>query len=337
MINVGVIGIGSMGNCHLDIYAKRKDVKVLAISDIDPERLSGKSRATGNIEGQVTGAFDLATVRRYDEGMKLIADPEIDLVDITTWTPLHVHFAIAALKAGKHVLVEKPLAINSADARKLIAAAKKSKKFIMCAQCMRFWPGWVWLKEMAANKTYGKLLSAHFRRLASHPGGAFYTDGKRCGGAVLDLHIHDTDYIQSAFGILKAVQSVGYSTITGAIDHILTRYDYGKNGPMIIAEGGWAMAQGFGFTMQFTANFQKATAVFDLSTPNLKIIRDGKTEPVEIPAGMGYDHEIDYFLNCIATKRKPRTVTIESAAVSVKIVEAEVRSCRTGKRVAIRK
>ncbi|MFA7236637.1 MAG: Gfo/Idh/MocA family oxidoreductase, partial [Phycisphaeraceae bacterium] len=146
-----------MGNTHLDVYAKRKDVKVLAISDIDPDRLSGKARATGNIEGQAKGAFDLATVRRYDEGMKLIADPDVELVDICLWTPLHVEFALAALKAGKHVLVEKPLGINTADARKLVVAAKKSKKMIMCAMCVRFWPGWDWLKDAVANKTYGKV------------------------------------------------------------------------------------------------------------------------------------------------------------------------------------
>lgn len=337
MINVGVIGIGSMGNCHLDIYAKRTDVKVLAISDIDPERLSGKSRATGNIEGQVKGAFDLSTVRRYDEGMKLIADPEIDLVDITTWTPLHVPFALAALRAGKHVLVEKPLSINSVNARKLAAAAKKSRKLIMCAQCMRFWPGWVWLKDRVADQAHGKVLSAHFRRLASHPGGPFYGDGSRCGGAVLDLHIHDTDFIQFCFGVPKAVQSFGYSKNTSALDHILTRYDYGTRGPLITAEGTWALASGYGFTMHYTVNFEKATAVFDLSNPGLHLFAGGKMTPVELPAGMGYDHEIDYFLKCIATGTRPKTVTLDSAAKSVAIVEAEVRSAKTRQRVSIRK
>lgn len=337
MINVGVIGIGMMGNTHLDVYAKRKDVKVLAISDIDPDRLSGKARAAGNIEGQAQGGFDLATVRRYDEGMKLIADPDVELVDICLWTPLHMEFALAALKAGKHVLVEKPLAINTAEARKLVAAAKKSKKMVMCAMCMRFWPGWDWLKDAVANKTYGKVMSAHFRRVASHPGGKFYSDGKRCGGAALDLHIHDTDFVQYCFGKPKAVQSFGYRKITSAIDHIVTRYDYGEKGPMIVAEGGWAMAAGFGFKMQYTVNFADATAIFDLAAANpLTLIRGGKSEPVTLPAGMGYEREIDYLIGCIASGRKPKTVTLDSAAMSVAIVEAEVRSVAGGKRVAIR-
>ena len=169
MINVGVIGLGMMGNTHLDVYAKRPDVKVVAISDLNPDRLSGVVRAGGNIKGQAQGGFDIKSpdVKKYDEGMKLIRDKNVQLVDVCLWTPLHYQYASKALKAGKHVLSEKPMGRTAADAKRLAKAAEAGPGQFMVAQCMRFWPGWTWLKDAVTNNTYGAVKSAHFRRRRS--------------------------------------------------------------------------------------------------------------------------------------------------------------------------
>src|SRR5215218_9414997 len=226
MINVGVIGLGMMGQTHLDAYAKRADVTVVAISDKDPDRLSGKTRAVGNVEGQAQGGFDLAKAKGYAEGMDLIKDKAVDVVDICLATPLHVEYAIAALKKGKHVLVEKPLARTGKDAQKLANAAAKAKGMSMCAMCMRFWPGWTWLKDAVDQKTYGPVYSANFKRLASMPPGAFYANGELSGGAILDLHLHDTDFVQFVFGKPAAVFTQGYTKTSGQLDHVVTNYLY---------------------------------------------------------------------------------------------------------------
>ena len=336
MIKVGVIGLGMMGNTHLDVYAKRTDVQVVAISDANPDRLSGKERAVGNVEGQAQGSFDINTVKKYAEGKDLIRDKSVEVVDICLTTPLHLEFVKRALKAGKHVLVEKPMARTYRDAAKMAALAAKSDRAVMVAQCMRFWPGWTWLKEAVEKKTYGNVLAATFRRLGSHPGGPFYENGALCGGGALDLHIHDTDFVQYLFGMPKAVRSVGYTRITGETDHIATRYEY-DHVPMVIAEGGWAMAKGYGFTMQYLVNFENATARFDIGTPNpLTLMANGRAEPVSLSPGMGYEYEIAYFLECVRNGVKPTTVTPEDAANSVKIVEAEVKSVRSGRPVKIK-
>ena len=93
-----------------------------------------------------------------------------------------------------------------------------------------------------------------------------------CGGAILDLHIHDTDFVQHCFGKPKAVFSRGYSRPTNAIDHVLTHYLY-DDVPLVTAEGGWAMTPGFGFQMQYTVNFERATAVFD---PGREAVEQGE-------------------------------------------------------------
>ncbi len=337
MINVGVIGLGMMGNTHLDVYAKRTDVRVVAVSDANPERLAGKAHAGGNIEGQAKGGFDLNSpdVAKYKEGMKLIKDPNVQLVDVCMWTPQHLKYASKALQAGKHVMSEKPMARTAREARKLAEVAQSSPGTFMVGQCMRFWPGWTWLKEAVDNNTYGPVKAANFRRVAQHPGGAFYEDGERCGGAILDLHIHDTDFVQYLFGMPKSVFSTGYKKVTSAIDHVVTRYEY-DNVPMVTAEGGWVMSKGHGFKMQYCVNFDRATAVFDIGQKDqLILIENGESKSVAIEAKMGYELEIAYFLDCIAKGVKPTIVTPESAANSVKIVEAEVKSVITGKLVKI--
>ena len=334
MTKVGIIGLGMMGSTHLDAYAKHDKAKIAAISDINPARLSGEDKAAGNVEGQAQGGIDLSGAKRYPEGMELIADNDVELVDICLPTPMHMEYAIAALNAGKHVLVEKPVSRTHADALKLTEAAKKASTFTMCGMCMRFWPGWDWLKKTIDARTYGEVLSAQFRRVASHPGGEFYLDGEACGGGALDLHIHDTDFIQYCFGTPKTVYSRGYSRNTSKTDHILTQYIY-SDGKLVFAEGGWAMADGFGFQMQFTVNFEKATAEFSFDgNSNLRLAEPGK-EPrmLDVGTGMGYEREIDYLLNCIEQGTAPSTVTLAQAAESVRIVEAELNSVASGRAV----
>ncbi|MEX2216758.1 MAG: Gfo/Idh/MocA family oxidoreductase [Phycisphaeraceae bacterium] len=337
MINVGVIGLGMMGLTHLDAYAKRDDVNVVAIADKDPNRLSGKVKAVGNVEGQAQGGFDFDKPKKYEEGMDLIRSKRVDAVDICLPTHMHLEYAKSAIRKGKHVLIEKPLARTAKDAAKLVALAEKSAGVSMCAMCMRFWPGWSWLKDAVDDKRYGKVMSAQFRRVASHPGGAFYASGELSGGAILDLHIHDTDFVQFLFGPPKAVSSRGYSKVTTAVDHVVTHYIY-DDIPIVVAEGSWAMAEKFPFSMAYTINFEQATAVYTMGSDHpLTLYRPGNApEKVELEKAMGYDLEIDNFLNCIKNGTKPTTVTLADAANTIRIIEAEEKSVRTGKPVNVK-
>jgi predicted dehydrogenase len=340
MINVGVIGLGMMGLTHLDVYAGLEGVRVAAIADADESRRTGKVKASGNVEGQAQGGFDVTKVKGYADGMELIRDPNVQLVDVCLPTPLHKAFTLAALEAGKHVLVEKPLARTAADAFAIADAAEaahaKSGVLAMPAMCIRFWPGWTWVKQAIDDRRYGRVLAARFQRLASHPGGAFYSNADASGAAALDLHIHDTDFVRFCFGAPKAVRSAGYSKVTGGIDHLLTHYIY-DDVPLVTAEGGWCMQKGYPFQMAFTLNFERATAVYDLNAAQpMMLYQDGKpAEAVKLEPVMGYRLEIEYFVRCIAEKRPPQTVTLRDAAEAVRVVEAEVQSARTGKEVSL--
>jgi len=185
-----------------------------------------------------------------------------------------------------------------------------------------------------AEKRYGAVRAATFRRVASMPAG-WYRDGKISGGAALDLHIHDTDFVQYLFGMPKAVSSRGYAKTSGEIDHIATQFIY-DDVPLVTAEGSWCLADGYGFTMQCNVNFENATADFDLAREQpLRLSENGRTEPIDCGPGFGYAAELRYFVDCVKKGQKPTVVTGDDAVRSIKIVEAEVQSARSGQMVRI--
>jgi predicted dehydrogenase len=198
---------------------------------------------------------------------------------------------------------------------------------------MRFWPEWSWLKKAVEQNTYGEVLAAQFRRVSQFPNGTFYRHGQHSGGAVLDLHVHDTDFVHYCFGLPDAVTTAGYSHQTTELDHVMTRYHF-SNRSLIFAEGGWAMAAGFGFRMQFTVNFERASLAFDIDHPDrLMLWEPGRpARKIETPRGLGYEHEIDYLLRCIESRERPSVSTIRDAARTLEIIEAEVRSAVKGER-----
>lgn len=331
MIRIGVIGLGVMGQTHLASFAGRLDAQVVAVADRNAEKRRGAHRPSGNIPGQPRGGVDLTLLKQYADPSQLIDDPEIDLIDICLPTPLHLEFALQAMAAGKHVLIEKPLARTYEDALRLAEAAEAASGYVMVGMCMRFWPGWDWLKAAVQQATFGKVLSASFARFAQHPEGKSYEDGQASGGAILDFHLHDADFVRYCFGEPAVVFSTAHAHLTGAPDHVVTQYLY-PDGPVVSAEGGWGMAKGYGFSMRYTVNFEHATADFELGRgPALRLIRAGQEpEAVKLPEWMGYDAEIGYFLDCITIGNPPRRVTVADGAESIRLIEAEGLSIESG-------
>lgn len=347
-LNVGVIGLGMMGQTHLDAYAGMDGVRVRAIADRNAMRRSGQQTTALNVDDATPGAFDFNApgLKKYADGLGLISDPAIDVVDICVPTPGHLDLGLASLRAGKHTLIEKPLARTHAQAVRLADAAERAwdthRAVSMCAMCMRFWPGWDWLRDVVAAETYGPVRAATFRRVSSFPGGRFYADGDASGGAILDLHLHDADFIRHAFGPVGLdvdridVQTRGYARLSGQPDHVLTSYRFPPNTPgladdaLICAEGGWDLADGFGFSMRYAVNFEHATADFDLARGDrpVHLYQRGQTTEVDLPGGggTGYARELAYFVDCVRAGRPAGRVTLRDAAQSVKLIERELAS-----------
>ncbi len=340
MVNVGIIGLGFMAATHIKAYRKLADVRIAAICNPSGRRLDGDfSDVTGNVGDQQPVRLDMSQVTAYRSYEEMLANPEIQLIDICTPTMSHLDLACAALQAGKHVLCEKPLARNSAQARQMVAAVTKAKTYLMPAMCLRFFPEWNWLKQAIAEKTYGRVLSARFRRVAQPPGWGVkdFLNGERSGGALLDLHIHDVDFIQYCFGRPRSVFATGYSQLSGAIDHVVTQYRF-DHGPIVHAEGTWAFTEGFGFNASYTVNFENATADYDLARPNdtLRLFEKGQAaRTIKCEGEDGYVGELAHLINAIQTQTPPSIVTVKDALSAIEICEAEEHSVKTGQIVTL--
>ncbi len=336
-VNVAVVGLGFMGVTHIKSYQQIPGARLVAVCDAFRLPVDG---VLPGVSGNITSADALhlgREVRAYKQLEDLLADGEVDLVDLCTPTPLHPAQATAALQSGRHVLCEKPLARTSAIARDIVNAVKSAKGFFMPAMCMRFWPGWACLKEFSQNGTYGKILTARFRRVSAPPGWSrdTYFKGADSGGALLDLHIHDTDFVQFLFGRPKSVFSTGLSRFSGAIDHVVTQYQV-AGGATVYAEGSWLLAGGF--NMSYTVMFELATLDFDSArgTEALHLTEEGKSASVVKLEGVdGYVEELRHLINSIQTGRPPTVVTAADGLSAVETCEAEEKSVQTGRVVEL--
>ncbi len=334
MTRVGLIGLGMMGSVHMDCYRKRPDAQVVAVADRDVERLRGDTSVTSNLGVGDSMALPDGVIA-YTDGARLIEEATVDLIDICVPTPGHRVLAEQALLAGRHVLLEKPVTRTHDEGLALLETAAGARGLIMPAMCMRFWPGWAWLKESVDSQRYGRVLSANFQRLSPHPDGPFYSDPEACGGAALDLHIHDTDFVRYCFGDPSSVRSLGYRHPTEEIDYLSTQYCY-PSGPVVVAEGGWSLVDGHPFQMRYRVDFEHANADFDFNrdVPLFLTTADGRV-PIELPEGTGYDHEIDYFLECIRRGDQPEVVTLRDGVAAVRLVEFEAASVECGRPIPI--
>lgn len=332
-VNVGVAGIGFMGATHIKSYLKIPGARLAAICDATRLPAGGDlSHIAGNIGDAKPLQLDMTQVKGYAKFEELLADPDIDLIDLCVPTPQHHPLCLAALKAGKHVVCEKPLARTSALCREIAAAAAQAKGYFMPAMVMRFWPEWAWVKDAIERQTYGKVLAARFRRASSPPGWsrAGYFKGADSGGALLDLHIHDSDFVQFCFGRPLGVYSSGLTRFSGAIDHVFTTYQVAAGIP-VTAEGTWLMTDGFGFKMEYTVNFEKATVDFDSSrgAEALNLYEEGqKPRVVTLGSDDGYVLELRHIIESIQQGKPPSIVTAADGLSAVEICEAEEKSVK---------
>lgn len=338
MLRIGIVGWGFMGKMHFRCYKSDTNVEVTAICDADAKQLQNSSGVAGNISG-AEDDLDLSNIALYSDLSKMLAEEKLDALSIASPTFLHASQTMEALNAGVHVFCEKPMALNSGDCREMAEVAKQSGKTLQIGHCIRFWPEYVQAKEIIDSQKYGKVLAATFQRLSLTPTWSWdncFLDGKRSGGAMLDLHIHDTDYVQYVFGMPKEVFSRGVIGPSGEFDHTVTQYFYG-NDCVITAEGGWIMAPGFGFEMSFKIMLEKVTLVYSSAQePTFRIFPiDGETIIPEIPTGDGYSFEIQHFVDTLSGKAVPSIITPEQSGDSVKIIEAEKESIRNNDKISL--
>ena len=336
MVNIGIVGVGFMGVTHYKAVDKVKGGKVAALVSRDEKKRRGDWRSIQGNFGGGGGVQDLSRVRCYKSLDELLADPAIDLVDICLPTTLHVETSMRALAAGKHVLLEKPIAVNLRDADKIMAAAKKHRRQFMVAHVLRYFPEFRLIKQMVAGGEYGKVLAAHFKRIISRPTWWEPKDLQRTGGPAIDLHIHDADFVQFLFGMPRAVTAQGYVGRGGTVEYINTHYQY--PGKMAIsAEGGWLAQQGCPFEHGYDIYFEDATLKFNSSwgEPPQLLTKDGKVRKPRLPRKDGFVGELQEAVDAVARNKASKELGGQSARNSLALCLKEIESAKKGRRITL--
>lgn len=340
MIKIGIVGLGFMGTKHLGIYQEMQDrVAVTAVAEPDAKKRNGDlSGAVGNIDDCRSASLSgvAATFKSLDA---LLTEADVDVVDITLPTFMHRDAVLKAFAAGKHVICEKPMALYHHEAAEMAAAAADSGKALHVGQCLRFWPAYVKARALILDGTLGRVRTAAFSRISPLPGWMWRNwalEPDKSGGAPLDLHIHDADFIAHLFGRPYAVSAFagGRRGCAEPLDHIATCYHYADD-MLVTAVGAWEYAAGYPFSMTFSIHADHGTLAL-AADGALSLYRDGRErEIVEVVPGDGWTHELRHFVDCIAGGVPSGVITPDEAAYSVKLVRAEMESALLGRRVEI--
>jgi predicted dehydrogenase len=339
MVRIGIVGIGFMGRMHFLAAQRVKGVKVAAVCTRDPKKLKGDWRSTTGNYGPKGAKVDLKGVAAYREVSELLADPGIDLVDICLPTHLHPEVAKAALAAGKHVLVEKPVALETAEAKAMISAAKKADRRLMVAHILPFFPDWAWVLRTVQGGEYGRLRAARFRRIISRPDwSADIADPAKTGGPALDLHVHDTHFVQLLCGTPRQVISRGLME-NGHVVHLDTQYVFEPDGPVVTSASGCLSRPGLPFTAGLEIHLERAVLMADSGVRPLTIVPpDGKPRAVKLPAGDELDvfaEEIRLAAASVGGEPVPPALSAEAAMAAVALCHKEIESVKSGKPVKV--
>ena len=330
-----------MGEMHSKCYAAGGDALVTAIADCETERRKRAEKDLG--------------CSSYSNIEDMLADTEVDLVDICTPTYLHEDHVKKAVAVGKNIMCEKPLALTVESCDAMIQKVDMAGVSLMVGHVIRFWPEYQIVKEIVDSGKHGPVLWTNARRFGPRPDWAWrnwLADPSLSGGALHDLHIHDQDYIAYLIGPPGKIQSRGVRGSQNGFDSVMSLTWDHRLGGTGYSEGSLLMPSEFPFTMALTVSCEKATIELNnRATPSLVVYPESSSPLVphivepEVPAADGiegnisslggYYNELKYYTQCIIRGKKPETVTPSSAREAVRICLAARESAETDKMIEL--
>ncbi len=315
-----VLGLGFMGSTHLRALRAIPGVEIRAVCSLDERALTGDLSA---IQGNIGGPgerLDFSIVRTYREPGPALSGADIDAVDICLPTRLHAETAIQALRAGKHTLVEKPMALDGASADRMIAEADAAGRLLMTAQVLRFMPPYLALRRSVQNGALGAPCAAIFRRRCAAPAwGGWLLDPAQSGGGVFDLLIHDVDFCLHLFGKPEAALATGHEELGSGIDCVTAQLFY--PGFAATITGGWHHPKAYPFSAEFTVVMEGGTVEWSTAgTAPTLYGKDGSSQELAMEGGDGYAAEVAYFVECCRAGRPSAMCPAKESADAVKLM-----------------
>jgi UDP-N-acetylglucosamine 3-dehydrogenase len=329
MINLGIIGMGYMGRTHLAASSQVPDAQLAAVA----------SRQFENLEHLQP---DVRVYTSYDA---LLQDDGLDAVIICLPTFLHEHYVLRAVEAGRHVLCEKPFALDVAAAGRMLEAANRQQVTLMIGQVLRFWPHYVRIKNELDAGTIGSIRTVSAYRLAQYPDwGQWFQDPEKSGGCLLDLQIHDVDFIHWILGHPQQVFTTGLRSAAGSWDNVYTTLSY----PNAVAsvEASYTMPESWPFRTSIRINgtrgcleytFQVAGNVGEVSHAQNRLVLYGSNDVVEldVAADNSFAPQLQYFISCIMEHKSPVTNPPEESLQVMEVMAALKQSADTRQVIAL--
>jgi predicted dehydrogenase len=332
---VGIIGLGWPGREHLKGYSKSKRAEVVAVCD-----------ANGELAQQVADGNDVPKV--YTDHKKLLQDPEIEAVSVCLPNFLHAPVSIDALKAGRHVICEKPPALDVKQAQRMADTADKAGLTLMYALCQRFTGAAKLVKSYIDAGDLGEIYFAravyHRRRGIPLGTGSWFTDKSRSGGgALIDIGVHALDCAWWLMGSPKPVSISG--NVYHEFGHVVpqgTNFDVDDsafglikfdNGATLILECSWALNQPGGSVTQLAGT----KGGVEMNPVTILTERDGVQLDVtpKVPDADNFAGQTDHFIECLQTGREP-IMSAEQGVHLMQMLEGIYKSAETGREVRIK-
>jgi predicted dehydrogenase len=347
VIRIGIAGLGFMGMVHYLTYERLRGAKVVALCEQNRKRLAGDWRDIQGNFGPRGRQMDLTGVRTYTDLADMLADDEIDLVDITLPPALHADVATRALARGKHVFSEKPMGLTVPDCRRMIRAADKARRQLFVGHVLPFFPEYAWALKAIRSGKYGPLRGGSFRRVISEPLWLKnYWLADQVGGPLLDLHVHDAHFIRLAFGMPSRVVTRGTSK-NGLPKFWHSIFDFADRDVVVEATSGTIDQQGRSFNHGFEIRLERATLLFEFAVlgsegrylcPPTILDAAGNAKTVELTGGDPMDAfhaELREVVDCVGKGRGSNLLSGELARDAVDLCHKQSESLTTHRPVRI--
>jgi predicted dehydrogenase len=343
-VKIALVGAGEIGAVHARAHAAVVGTELAAIADVHLEQAQ---RLAAEVGSKPVAGLDA-----------VLADPQIEGVDLCVPNHLHRELTIRCLEAGKHVLCEKPMALELHDADAMLSAAARTGRFLMIGHVLRFWPEYVLAKQAIDEGQIGDVQLVSARRmvslLAGTPGAdGWRRDASRSGGAVLDMQIHDLDIFCWLLGAPESVVARGVRSADGAWNHVFTLADFG-GGRKGFVEASFMM-QGNPLDIQFHVLGNRGSLAWKYTPgafalhgaqsaassggPSLMLYRWGQEPqglyaPREDSFAVAMRGQVAAFAEAIRTGQPPAKATAAESRLALAVAHASRRSCETGQPVA---
>lgn len=315
--------MGKTHNLSLKALSAGMDVEVTALSDLREDFLK-------NAAEHWPGAA------LYSTGMELLEKEDLDSVHICLPSHLHTEHAVAAMDKGMHVFIEKPVCLTGEEGERLLQAQKRNGVQVMAGQVVRFFDEYRYLKDCYDTGRLGELKSISMQRISGDAAWGFedwFHKEEESGSVVLDLHVHDVDFLRYMLGEPDSFDVKATAFDGGMINQIFTSYEFGK--VLAVTEGVWDVSQAVPFEARFMACFTNASVVFRGREANPLTVykNDGKVEYPKLKReydvhdrSMGinisnlgpYYTEIKYFIQCIQEGKAVEEAPLEEGILSVR-------------------